>query len=167
MRSGSSHPEIEHYSLVQQDYVGVLAVTRTGRIPVVRQFRPAVEAHTVEFPAGLRESGERPEDTARRELTEETGLRAVEIVEVCATFADTGRLSSRFFAFFALADDPAVAVREPGIEVLYCSLSDLHDRIRSNDFVLQTHLGILYAAAVNPEVAAMLARLGMPKFFHL
>ena len=166
MRSGPAQPEIDHYSLVQQDYVGVLAVTRDGLIPLVQQYRPAVESYTFEFPAGLLEPGENPERAARRELTEETGLCATEIVEVCATFADTGRLSSRFFAFFAVAEQSAMAGSEPGIEVLFCSLADLHERIRSNRFVLQTHIGILYAAAAHPGVAAMLVRAGLPDLFH-
>lgn len=162
VRSSGSESEIEHYSVKQQDYVGVLAMTRDGLIPLVRQYRPAVESYTVEFPAGLIEPEEHPESAARRELTEETGLRASEIVEVCATFADTGRLSSRFFAYFALAEPSTTATVEPGMEVLFCSMAELRDRIRSNQFVLQTHLGILYAAAVNREVAAMLGRAGMP-----
>lgn len=40
---------------------------------LVRQYRPALNAYTVEFPAGLLELGETSEEAAVRELTEETG----------------------------------------------------------------------------------------------
>jgi len=150
--------EFEHYSVRQRDYVAVLAVTRTGRIPLVRQFRPAVDRHTWEFPAGLLEPGETPQEAARRELEEEAGLQAAEIIEIGSTFADTGRLSSRFHAFFAVAEEDSMPTAEPGIELHFCSIEELRAKIVANEFVLQTHVGLLYMAAIHPRVGAMLAR---------
>lgn len=40
---------------------------------VILQYRPPVEAKCVEFPAGLIDEGESPEQAAVRELMEETG----------------------------------------------------------------------------------------------
>jgi len=40
---------------------------------LVRQYRPALKAYTIEFPAGLVESGESGEEAAVRKLKEETG----------------------------------------------------------------------------------------------
>ena len=42
--------------------------TPAGKIPIVRQFRPAIEDFAWELPAGLVEPGEKPMDCARREL---------------------------------------------------------------------------------------------------
>lgn len=40
---------------------------------IIIQYRPPVEAFCVEFPAGLIDEGESPEQAAVRELREETG----------------------------------------------------------------------------------------------
>ena len=40
---------------------------------LVKQFRPALNAKVIEFPAGLQEAGETPKQAALRELKEETG----------------------------------------------------------------------------------------------
>src|SRR3954469_21250664 len=66
--SAESAPETYH-SVRTPDYVVALAVTPDGRIPLVSQYRPALEAFTLELPAGLTD----PAATASRELLEETG----------------------------------------------------------------------------------------------
>eukprot|EP00927_Polykrikos_kofoidii_P075276 TRINITY_DN71393_c0_g1_i1.p1 TRINITY_DN71393_c0_g1~~TRINITY_DN71393_c0_g1_i1.p1 ORF type:complete len:270 (+),score=43.00 TRINITY_DN71393_c0_g1_i1:70-810(+) len=62
------------------DAVGIVALLRRAGTPVteaelllVRQYRPAVDCFTLEFPAGLVDEGELPEVAALRELKEETG----------------------------------------------------------------------------------------------
>merc|ERR1711879_31507 len=44
---------------------------------LVRQFRPPMDAHTIELPAGLVDRGEKPSEAAIRELREETGYVGV------------------------------------------------------------------------------------------
>src|SRR4051812_33494120 len=50
-------PEAFH-CIAQADYVTVVARTRSGLIPIVAQFRPAVRCITWELPGGLLEAGE-------------------------------------------------------------------------------------------------------------
>ncbi|CAH1783847.1 unnamed protein product [Owenia fusiformis] len=45
-------------------------------IVLVKQYRPPMKTYTIEFPAGLIDSGEDPKETAVRELKEETGYHA-------------------------------------------------------------------------------------------
>lgn len=53
--------------------VGVLARTAEGDFLLVRQFRKAIESECLEIVAGMRDPGEAPEMTGKRELEEETG----------------------------------------------------------------------------------------------
>jgi 8-oxo-dGTP pyrophosphatase MutT (NUDIX family) len=56
--------------------VGVLPVERDGSVWLVGQYRYPLGAYSWEVPEGGSPEGERPEETARRELREETGLSA-------------------------------------------------------------------------------------------
>jgi hypothetical protein len=65
-----------YHAVGQRDYLVIVARTPAGLIPIVRQYRPAVECFTWELPAGLVENSESPEVSCRRELMEETGFLA-------------------------------------------------------------------------------------------
>ena len=63
----------EHYVLEYPDWVNVIAITTEGDMVMVRQYRHAMDEVMVELCAGMCEQGETPEQSARRELLEETG----------------------------------------------------------------------------------------------
>jgi ADP-ribose pyrophosphatase len=56
--------------------VGMVPLTGNGEVILIRQFRPPINGHVVELPAGLCDIGESLENAARRELIEETGYAA-------------------------------------------------------------------------------------------
>jgi ADP-ribose diphosphatase len=62
--------------------VGVLPLHDDGTVTLIRQLRPAVGARLLELPAGRLSPGEEPEACGRRELGEETGLRAARLVSL-------------------------------------------------------------------------------------
>ncbi|MFZ6016929.1 MAG: NUDIX hydrolase [Nitrospirota bacterium] len=69
--------------------VAIVPVTDDKEVLLIRQFRPAVNGYVIEFPAGLNDRGDTLEKAARRELLEETGYSAKEIV-----FLTEGPMSS-------------------------------------------------------------------------
>ncbi len=63
----------EYYVLEYPDWVNVIAITADGQFVFVRQYRYGLGIDSVELCAGVAEPGETPEQSARRELQEETG----------------------------------------------------------------------------------------------
>jgi ADP-ribose pyrophosphatase len=58
-----------------KEAVAVIAITSDGKLILTEQYRRAVDARVIDWPAGLvgDEGDEGPEETARKELEEETG----------------------------------------------------------------------------------------------
>jgi ADP-ribose pyrophosphatase len=82
-----------YHAVSQQDYIAIVAAVPDGRLPLVRQYRPALESFTWELPPGLIDPDEDPAACCRRELTEETAAR---IVHELGCYAPcTSRLSNR------------------------------------------------------------------------
>ena len=142
-----AEPQIYH-AVAQLDYLAAVALTPDGRIPIVRQYRPAIEAFTWELPAGLIERGEDPAAACSRELLEETGYptRAIHSL-VAPAAACTGRLSNQVHSFFVeTGERVADFVPEPGLTVALKSPVELAELIKSGAFVQQLHLGALLLA---------------------
>lgn len=71
--------------------VAVVALDADGRVVLIRQYRHAVGDRMLEIPAGkLDVDGEAPIDAARRELLEEVGMAAGELVELLHYFNSSG-----------------------------------------------------------------------------
>ena len=70
----SEPPQIYH-AVGQLDYLAIVARTPDGRVPIVRQYRPAFEAFTWELPAGLIERGEDPPKRAPASFRKRPAIR--------------------------------------------------------------------------------------------
>jgi ADP-ribose pyrophosphatase len=139
-----------YHSVAQADYIAIVALTGNGKIPIVRQFRPALEAFSWELPAGLVDPGEKPIDCARRELAEETGLAARSIHLLGEAFPCTGRLSNTIHSFFVRAGRPVAQFEpEPGIAVKLVSPAELVRLILAGKFSSQLHIGALLLAELH------------------
>ncbi len=142
-----AHDGDPFYALDLPDYVSIVAQTTTGEIVLVRQFRPAVEATTLELPAGLVDPGNTSEETAIRELKEETGFVATRVTLVGCLKPDTGRLANRMWVYFAadVVRDEA-AVREAGMEVVVSPTAQVSRALSEGMFDHALHVAALLLA---------------------
>src|SRR5690606_2851959 len=96
--------------------VSVVAVDARGRVPLVRQFRAALEADILEIPAGkLDVAGEDPVACAHRELAEEVGLRAASMELLCE-FRNSPGFSDEHHRIYLARDLAEVPLDRQGVE---------------------------------------------------
>ena len=143
------------WSVRTAGYVAVVAITDDGTIPLVSQYRPAVERHVLEFPSGMIEKDESPADAARRELLEETGCRCDEVVPLGRLHVDSGRFETQQWAFFAprarLVD--AEPRREEDLDVLFVRPEELRTSILSGEFNLSAHVAMVALGLLSGRLA--------------
>jgi ADP-ribose diphosphatase len=140
-------PTQTYHAVEQADYVSIVAVTSAGKIPIVRQYRPAIEGYSWELPAGMVDPGERPIDCCRRELLEETGLTALRIEQLGEQSPCTGRLNNRIHSFFVEVGERSPGFKpEPGMTVKLAAPAEVARLITSGNFISQLHLGALLLA---------------------
>lgn len=142
------------YSVVMPDYVCVVARTVTRQFLFVRQYRPAVERLTIELPAGTVDPGETPEHSIRRELAEETGYCAGEIVHLGTLLPDSGRLSNRMWCYWADDVRPSGPsfVAELGVEPLLVAEQELSSFLSSSHFEHALHLSAFMLAVLKQRL---------------
>ena len=87
------------------DSVVMILTDESGdRILVSREYRMAVAQWVYNFPAGLIDPGENPEESARRELWEETGLELVRIDDILdGSYSAIGFSNERNVCVFGVA----------------------------------------------------------------
>ena len=82
------------------------------RVVLIRQFRHAADGFIWEVPAGRLDDGESPETCARRELEEETGMRAERLERLTTIYTTPGFTDERIHLFLAEGLEPGAEHRE-------------------------------------------------------
>ena len=144
-REVEGEPGAPYFAVRTPDYANVLALTADRHVLLVRQFRPAIGVETLEFPGGLVDAGETPEQAVGRELLEETGFTADRMELLGTLRTDTGRLTNRLWCFFAREARPLNSNRE--LQVVRMPLRDFEARVADGGFDAALHVAI-YGLAV-------------------
>jgi len=97
--------------------VAIVPLLADGSVCLIRNFRVSVQQTLIELPAGTLEPSETPEQTARRELQEETGYRARRIYPLRAFYLSPGILDERMHVFVAEDLEAVGTAREPGEQI--------------------------------------------------
>lgn len=133
--------------------VAIVPVTDNKEVLLIRQFRPPVNGYVIEFPAGLNDKGDSLEEAARRELLEETGYYAKEIILIAEGPLSSGASGEILTVFLAKGlEFKGIGERDEteNIEVIKIPISELYqtlDELRSEgNYVDLKILGLLELA---------------------
>lgn len=119
--------------------VGVIPILDDGRMLLVKQFRKPMEKVMLEIPAGKIEKneGRHPDETARRELEEETGYQAKHWEAVSAMYLSPGFANEKLYIYYAeglvKVENPLPQDEDEVIELYAMSLDELKQAIADEE----------------------------------
>jgi len=116
--------------------VSILPV-EDGHLYLIKQYRYPLDGYIWEIPAGTLEEGESPEECARRELEEETGLRAGRLEKMFEAYLIPGYGTEKMHFFLATELSQGEMHPEPSekIEVHKLPLDRVLKMVRDNEIV--------------------------------
>ena len=117
------------------------------RVLLIRQFRHAADGFIWEVPAGRLDPDEPPEACARRELEEETGMRAGALERLTTIYTTPGFTDERIHLFQAHGLEPGSQHREADefMELHTLRWSAVLEKVRSGEIVDgKTLVSLLY-----------------------
>jgi 8-oxo-dGTP pyrophosphatase MutT (NUDIX family) len=117
--------------------VAIVPLTDNKEVLLIRQFRPPVNGYVIEFPAGLNEKEGTLEEAARRELLEETGYYAKDMIYLTEGPLSSGASGEILTAFLARGlalnqvQGQGLGKRDDteDIEVLRIPMNELHNTL--------------------------------------
>jgi ADP-ribose pyrophosphatase len=132
-------------------WANVVALTKNGEVVLVKQYRHGVCEALLEFPGGIVEDGEDPAEGVRRELLEETGYAASEMILVAKVFPNPALQTNTLYCFVAR---DAERVQEQNldagedIEVHLVPLDELIVMAKRGQFPHALDIAVLFQALV-------------------
>jgi 8-oxo-dGTP pyrophosphatase MutT (NUDIX family) len=130
-RTGREH---SFFILDSPDWVNVIPVTPDGRIVLIRQYRHGIEQVTLEIPGGMVDGDDGgAAEAGRRELLEETGCAAEEMIYLGSVHSNPAFLNNQTHTYLAVN---VRKVQEPqfdgaeDIEVLLADAAEIPDMVR-------------------------------------
>lgn len=127
----------------------MLAVDERNRVLLVRQYRLPAAQYLWEIPAGKVDDGETVAQAAKRELIEETGLRAKKWKKLASFYPSPGYVQEKMTAFLAtgLTQGESRPMEDERIETRWFTKKELTEMIRTNRIVdAKTMIAFLFWA---------------------
>ncbi len=99
--------------VIHRGAVAMVAMVDADHVCLVENFRHAIGRTLLEIPAGTLDPGESPDDTAGRELAEETGYRASSIRRIAEWYVSPGVMNERMYVYLCEGLEPGPTDHQP------------------------------------------------------
>lgn len=133
------------------DWVNAFALTKEGKVIMVKQYRHGIEEVGIELPGGVVEQGETFQEGVRREALEETGY-VFEKIEYLGKISANPSTTNNFMHMFLATGGEKVAEQNlddsEEVEVVLMTIDEVKDLVKENKIVQSLHVNcIMYALA--------------------
>ena len=135
--------------------ISVIPVTDDGKLLFVRQYRVGVEGSLLELPAGVLDDEEEPWVGARRELREETGMDATELLKLGQAYLAPGYCDELMYFYLArqLTHAPLAQDDDEFLNLEAISIAEAYGMARRGEIHDSKTLAALFLAAPAIEQA--------------
>jgi nudix-type nucleoside diphosphatase (YffH/AdpP family) len=146
--NGKMSPLVRRLSLERGDSVAVLIFNHnTGKLIMVSQFRYPTYQYkhgwTLEIIAGMVDPGEKPEETVRRELEEEIGMKIDELEHISTFYPSPGGSSERIYLYYSEVSGSGAKYKQTGglighgedVKAMEITLEEAQAKIVSGEIV--------------------------------
>ncbi len=137
----------EYYVLEYPTFVHVIAITKDGRMVIIRQYRHGLGRTCYEIVAGCVEPGEEPLAACQRELLEETGYTGGEWSQQLVFSPNASAMNNLTYSFLAVGvekTDTQHLDANEDIEVYTFTPDEVKTMLLRGDFMQGSMLAALY-----------------------
>lgn len=132
-----------------RSWANIIALTKDGEVVMVRQYRHGICEVLLEFPGGVVEEAEDPLEGAKRELLEETGYTASNLIQIGQIYPNPAFQTNTLYCYLALdAEKVGGQNLDAGedIEVCLVQLNELVELAKRGEFPHALMAAVLFSA---------------------
>ncbi len=135
--------EFYHY-IKDPDNVMTIPKLKNKKFILVCQKREPINKRNYEFPSGWVNKGEKPVESASRELLEETGYKSlIKPKKLLTLYPEPGRLSKYMTCYYS-NKLKKITKPERGIKIIYCDKKKIIQLIKIGKFNSASHIAAFY-----------------------
>lgn len=131
------------------DWVNAFALTKEGKVIMVKQYRHGIETVEIELPGGVIEDGETREEGVRRETLEETGY-TFQNIEFLGKISANPSTTNNFMHMFLATGGEKVAEQKldesEEVEVEFMSIDEVKQLVKENKIMQSLHVNCIFYA---------------------
>ncbi|MCY1519876.1 Methanol dehydrogenase activator [compost metagenome] len=137
----------DYYVLEYPNWVNAVALTESGKLILVRQYRHAADIISLEIPGGVIDDGETPLEAIQRELIEETGYSFSSCELIATLYPNPATSTNKTFTYLLMGGIKSHAQQLDEHEILNVeeyTIDEVKQLLKENKIDQALHVAALH-----------------------